>query len=127
MEVITEREFVRSVNVLLDDIRSPLLFNIFLFDFLARGLTANGRKLSASKWRDVGAQWNSISQGHPSSYTNVIIRMFHEDAMQNGKYCTIKWNLDPAGEMLSLCDSLALKFGSLMWDEEAERVRLEEE
>lgn len=127
MEVLTEREFLRTVNNLLLDARGPLLFNIFLFDFLARGLTGNAKKLSPGKWREISMHWNSISRGHPSSYTNVILRLFHEDAMEGGKCCAIPWEIEPAGEMLSLCDALVQKFGGRMWDEEAERVRSEGE
>lgn len=127
MEVIKEGDFVDTVDLLLGRIDGPLLFNLFLHDLLARALTGNGKKLSPETWRNISMHWNSIFPCGPSSYTNLIIRLFHEDAMEAGKYCALEWEVEPTGEMLTMCDALASKLGGRMWDEEMERRDLEKE
>ncbi|TEB19778.1 hypothetical protein FA13DRAFT_1718450 [Coprinellus micaceus] len=64
--------------------QGPVLFHVFLFDFLSRGLIYtwghhSGRALALDTWREVSALWRKIC-GDPTNNISVAIRIFMEDA-----------------------------------------------
>ncbi|KAJ3536755.1 hypothetical protein NMY22_g5894 [Coprinellus aureogranulatus] len=125
--LVQEFEFVGAVNTLLRRIQGPLHFTLFMCDFLARALTNEGRKLSATKWKEIASRWNAISCKGPINSIHVAISLFYHDATRSGSHCEVNWGADVSGDMLSLCDTLVSEIGRRMSAEEADWTHVEGE
>ncbi|KAJ3543932.1 hypothetical protein NMY22_g2971 [Coprinellus aureogranulatus] len=105
--ILNEEDFVRLMHHALEKAQTSILFHLFIFYFLARALTADGRRISVEEWLEISRRWDIISgEAKHSSPITIALQLFIDDASKGPGHCDIEWD-DTTTKMDVLLHSLA--------------------